>query len=50
MFFYGMLGAQAAVTVSTLALAMRKKSTLWSLAAAAGLTAVAFAAWVYLTI
>jgi hypothetical protein len=47
-FFYGMLGAQFAVIVSTFALAARKKSVLWSLAAAAGAAAVAFAAYVYL--
>ncbi len=47
-FFYGMLGAQFAVIVSTFALAARKKSVLWSLAAAAGAAAVGFAAYVYL--
>ena len=38
-FFYGMLGAQAAVIVSTLAMAARQRNWLWSLAAAAGLAA-----------
>ncbi|MBI3880672.1 MAG: DUF4337 family protein [Verrucomicrobia bacterium] len=46
-FFYGMLAAQAAVIVSTFSLAARKHSALWSLAAAAGLAAVAFAVYVY---
>jgi hypothetical protein len=46
-FFYGMLGAQVAVVVSTLALAAQKRSVLWGLAAAAGLAAIAFAAYVY---
>jgi len=47
-FFFGMLAAQCAVIVSTLALAARKRSLLWSVAAAAGLAAVAFAIYVYL--
>jgi hypothetical protein len=47
-FFQGMLGAQAAVLVSTFALAARRRSLLWSLAASAGLGAVSFAAYVYL--
>jgi hypothetical protein len=47
-FFYGMLGAQAAVLVSTFALAARRRSLLWSLAASAGLVAVSFATYVYL--
>jgi hypothetical protein len=47
-FFFGMLGAQFAVIVSTFALAARKRNFLWSLAAAAGAAAVAFAAYVYL--
>jgi hypothetical protein len=46
-FFYGMLGAQVAVVVSTLSLAAQKRSVLWGLAAAAGLAAIAFAAYVY---
>jgi len=49
-FFYGMLGAQVAVVVSTLSLAAQKRSVLWGLAAAAGLAAVAFAAYVYFSI
>ncbi len=47
-FFFGMLGAQAAVIVSTFAMAAQKRSLLWSLAAAAGAAAVAFAVYVYL--
>jgi hypothetical protein len=47
-FFFGMLGAQFAVIVSTFALAARKRNLLWSLAAAAGAAAVGFAAYVYL--
>ena len=46
-FFYGMLAAQVAVVVSTLSLAAQKRSVLWGLAAAAGLAAIAFAAYVY---
>jgi hypothetical protein len=47
-FFFGMLGAQAAVIVSTFALATSRRSLLWSLAATAGLVAIAFAIYVYL--
>ncbi|MEO7413564.1 MAG: DUF4337 family protein [Opitutaceae bacterium] len=47
-FFYGMLGAQAAVIIATLAMAARQRSLLWSLAALAGLIAVLFAVSVYL--
>jgi hypothetical protein len=47
-FFYGMLGTQAAVIVSTLAMAARKRNFLWGLAAGAGLLALAFAIYVYL--
>ena len=46
-FFFGMLAAQLAVIVSTFSIAARKKSFLWSLAAAAGVAAIAFAAYVY---
>ena len=46
-FFYGMLAAQAAVIVSTLSLAAQKRSILWTLAATAGLAAIAFATYVY---
>ena len=47
-FFFGMLAAQAAVIVSTFAMAARKRNLLWSLAAAAGVGAVGFAAYVFL--
>jgi hypothetical protein len=47
-FFYGMLGAQLAVIIATFAIAARQRNFLWSLAAAAGLVAVSFAAYVYL--
>jgi hypothetical protein len=47
-FFYGMLGAQAAVIIATFAMAARQRNLLWSLAAAAGLGAVTFAAYVFL--
>jgi hypothetical protein len=47
-FFFGMLGAQLGVIISTFALAARNRNLLWSLAAGAGLVAVAFALYVYL--
>ena len=46
-FFFGMLGAQAAVIIATLAMASRQRNLLWSLAALAGLVAVALAVYVY---
>jgi len=49
-FFFGMLAAQAGVIISTFSLAARQRSLLWSLAAAAGLAAVAFAIYVYIFI
>lgn len=49
-FFFGMLAAQAAVIVSTFAIAARKRSFLWSIAAAAGVAAVIFAIYVYLRV
>ena len=49
-FFFGMLAAQAAVIVSTFALAAQKRSLLWTLAAAAGLAAIIFAIYVYLRV
>jgi len=48
MFFYGMLAAQAGVIIATLAIAARKRSLLWSLAAGAGTAALSFAVYVYL--
>jgi len=47
-FFYGMLAAQAAVIVATFALAARQRNALWTLAATAGIAAIAFASYVYL--
>ncbi len=47
-FFFGMLAAQLGVIVATLAMAARQRNLLWSLAAFAGLLAVAFAIYVYL--
>lgn len=47
-FFYGMLGAQTGVIISTLAMAAKNRNLLWSIAAAAGLVAVAFAVYVFL--
>jgi hypothetical protein len=49
-FFYGMLGAQMAVIIATFAMAARQRNLLWSLAAAAGLGAVAFALYVFLKV
>jgi len=49
-FFYGMLAAQLSVIISTFAIAARQKSLLWSLAAAAGLVAVSFSAYVFLRV
>ena len=49
-FFFGMLAAQAAVIVSTFAIAAQKRSFLWILAAVAGLAAVIFAIYVYLRV
>ena len=49
-FFYGMLAAQMAVIISTFAIAARKRSFLWSIAAAAGAAAVSFSVYVYLYI
>lgn len=47
-FFFGMLGAQMGVIISTLAMAAKKRNLLWSLAAGAGLVAIVFAVYVYL--
>lgn len=47
-FFYGMLCAQAGVTVSSLSLAARKRNVLWALAGLAGLVALGFSLFVYL--
>jgi len=47
-FFFGMLGAQMGVIISTLAMAAKARNLLWSLAAGAGLVAIVFAVYVYL--
>lgn len=49
-FFFGMLAAQAAVIVSTFAIAAQKRNFLWSVAALAGIAAIAFAIYVYLKV
>lgn len=49
-FFYAMLAAQLGAVVSSLALARKHKSALWLLAGLAGLVAVSFGGYVYLTI
>jgi hypothetical protein len=46
-FFYGMLAAQAGVTVASFSLAVRHRNLLWSLATLAGLGAVIFGLYVY---
>ena len=43
-----MLAAQAAVVVSTFSLAAQKRNFLWSVAAIAGVLAIAFAVYVFL--
>jgi hypothetical protein len=47
-FFYGMLAAQAGVTISSFALAVRYRSLLWGFASVAGIGAIIFAGYVYL--
>ncbi|HWQ92956.1 MAG TPA: DUF4337 family protein [Clostridia bacterium] len=47
-FFFGMLAAQMAVIVATLAIAARQRNLLWSIAAAAGVLALALGFYVYL--
>lgn len=49
-FFFGMLAAQAAVIVSTFAIAARKRNFLWSVAAIAGVAAIIFAVYVYVRV
>lgn len=49
-FFYGMLAAQAGVTIATFSLAMRHKSLLWGLACLAGASAVAIGLYVHLKV
>lgn len=50
LFFFGMLGAQTGVIISTFAMAARKRNLLWSLAAGAGVIAIVFAIYVYLCV
>ncbi len=47
-FFFGMLAAQMGVIIATFAMAAKQRNLLWSLAAAAGVIAIAFALYVYL--
>jgi hypothetical protein len=47
-FFYGMLAAQAGVVVSTMSIAVHRRSIFWTLAAAAGTVAIAFSGYIYL--
>jgi len=47
-FFYGMLVAQAAVTIATFSLALQEQSLLWALASAAGALAIGLGIYVYL--
>ena len=49
-FFFGMLASQAAVIISTFAMAARQRNLLWTIAAVAGVAAVAFAIYVYLRV
>ena len=49
-FFFGMLGAQAAVILASFALAVQRRNLLWGFAAALGLTAAGFGAYVYLCV
>ena len=49
MYFYAMLAAQAGVMIATFSLAMRQQSIMWSLATAAGVTAISIAATAFLT-
>lgn len=46
-FFYGMLFAQAGVTIASLALATQRRSSLWAVAGLAGVTALVFSLYVY---
>jgi hypothetical protein len=48
--FYAMLAAQGGVTVATLALAVRYKSLLWTLATIAGLSALLFGSYVFVNL
>lgn len=50
LFFFGMLAAQAGVTIASLALAVRLKSVLWTIACVAGVLALAIGAYVYVQV
>ncbi|MCX6886238.1 MAG: DUF4337 family protein [Verrucomicrobia bacterium] len=47
-FFFGMLGGQAGVIISTFAMAARKRNLLWTVAAVVGILALVLAIYVYL--
>jgi hypothetical protein len=47
-YFYAQLAVQAAMTVATLALAVRQRNLLWSLACAASVVALLYASAVLL--
>jgi hypothetical protein len=49
-FFFGMLAAQAGVTIATFSLAVKHKSILWTLASLTGIAAVLFALYVHVYI
>jgi hypothetical protein len=49
MFFYSMLMAQAGVTIASLALARAQRKALWLFAAFAGLVALGFSSYVYIS-
>jgi hypothetical protein len=49
-FFYGMLAAQAGVTIATFSLAVKHKSILWGLATLAGIGAILFGLYVHVYI
>jgi hypothetical protein len=46
-FLFASLAAQAGVTISTLALALRRRSVLWTVAAVAGIAALVISGWLY---
>ena len=48
LFFYGMLVAQAGVTIASFSLALKHRSLMWGLAALAGIGAIIFSGYVYL--
>lgn len=50
LFFFGLLFAQAGTAIATMALAARQQSVLWGIASVAGLAALGFSLFVYLTV